>query len=370
MDANAFRNLITVACFTTFLFCGVAVAQPAVNAEKAASDYQTYCALCHGDDRLGYANDSAPSLLSDTLYELGPMVPSMAISYGRVGTPMGPYLDEVGGPLTSADIRNLAVWLTRESGHTPPEQSQHPLTPITGDIALGRTLYDENCTGCHGDEGQGHGPDGPGTALNNATMLATSPDIFLKAAIARGRSGTLMQSFGDKLSDHEINSLVAFLRTRAQGWSAEDMLVSEIPDLDDVVLNPEGEAPEFELKDDWYVSANDLNDALNAKNKMVLLDTRVPYFWGMAHIEGSLPLPYYSSREEIMEALPNDGTWIVAYCECPRAAADSLVTRLRELGFTNTAVLWEGYAGWAALGYPIGVGDASALLEAGGGHEH
>jgi len=272
--------------------------------------------------------------------------------------------------MSVADIRNLANWLIRASGHVPPEGNQDLFTPITGDVDLGRSLYAENCAGCHGEKGQGHGPDGPGTALNNATMLATSPDYFLKAAIVKGRSDTPMEGFGDRLSDHEINSLVAFIRTRAQGWAAEDMLVSKIPDLDDVILNPGGAAPEFDLKDDWYVSAKDLNDALKAKNKMVLIDTRVPYFWGMAHIEGSLPLPYYSSREEIVEALPNDGTWIVAYCECPRAAADSLVTKLRELGFTNTAVLWEGYAGWAALGYPIGVGDASVLLEAGAGDGH
>ena len=28
----------------------------------AASDYQRYCALCHGADREGHANDAAPSL--------------------------------------------------------------------------------------------------------------------------------------------------------------------------------------------------------------------------------------------------------------------------------------------------------------------
>ncbi len=53
------------------------------------------------------------------------------------------------------------------------------------------------------------------------------------------------------------------------------------------------------------------------------------------------------------------GTWIVAYCECPRAAADSVVKRLREAGFENTAVLYEGIQGWVSLGYPVFAGDAS-----------
>jgi len=357
------RILVYFGLYSAFL-CSDVAAQVPVDVDQAARDYQQYCALCHGDDRRGYANDSAPSLVSETLWELGPMVPSLAIMYGRVGTPMGPYLDEVGGPLSLGEINNLAMWLAEDGGYVQGELPQNPLTPIAGDIDLGSTLYEENCSGCHGGEGQGRGPDGPGTALANATMLATSPDNFLKIAITKGRGDTLMQGFEAKLSDHEINSVVAFLRTRAQGWRAEDMHTATVPDLDNIILNPNGQAPDFELKDGLYVSATDLNDALTAKNKMVLLDTRVPYFWGMAHIEGSLPVPYYSSREELMAAMPGDGTWIVAYCECPRAAAESLVSKLRELGFSNTAVLWEGYAGWAALGYPMSVGDSAALLQA------
>ena len=193
MNTNAVRILKIFSCSFVLLLCNVAAAQPAVDAEKAASDYQTYCALCHGDDRRGYKNDSAPSLVSNTLYELGPYPPSLSIMYGRVGTPMGPYLDEVGGPLTTQEIRNLAMWLNLESGNEIVQPSREILTPVVGDVDLGQSLYAENCAGCHGDEGQGHGPEGPGTQLNNATMLATSPDRFLRAAIARG--GLIPQRF-------------------------------------------------------------------------------------------------------------------------------------------------------------------------------
>lgn len=60
---------------------------------------------------------------------------------------------------------------------------------------------------------------------------------------------------------------------------------------------------------------------------------------------------------EVREAdLPTDGTWIVLYCECPRAAAESVNKRLRDRGFTNTAVLWEGIGRWVSLGYPVSRG--------------
>ena len=90
---------------------------------------------------------------------------------------------------------------------------------------------------------------------------------------------------------------------------------------------------------------------------MVLLDTRVTSMWQMAHIEGSVPIPYYHDDfEGVAKDLPTDGTWIVTYCECPRAAAESVNRKLLKQGFQNTAVLWEGIQGWVSLGYPVSVG--------------
>ena len=58
--------------------------------QAAEARYQQYCALCHGADRQGHANDHAPSLKSRSLLETGfPTVLREAIGYGRAGTPMG-----------------------------------------------------------------------------------------------------------------------------------------------------------------------------------------------------------------------------------------------------------------------------------------
>lgn len=317
--------------------------------------YEIYCALCHGDDREGYKNDDAPSLKTETLFAASPIVPYMATAYGRPGTPMGPYLTDLGGPLTEAQIQELAIWLNVQAGYSVTPPYEMDIAPVEGDIDLGREVYQQHCATCHGVEGEG----GTGTALGNITMLATSPDSFLKAAIAKGRDGTEMVAFDGTLSEAEIDNVVAFLRSRAQGWDADALTFDTPPALDNIVINPDGPDPEFELSDGRYVSATDLNAELEAGAKVILIDTRVPYFWAMAHIRGSLPVPYYSSREEIFAALPNDDTWIVAYCECPRAAADTAVDALRELGYANTAVLYEGYAGWAAQGFPIAVGNVN-----------
>ena len=324
--------------------------------KTAEAKYQQYCALCHSPDRSGYANDHAPSLKSPQLFTAGfPYIIAEAIAYGRPGTPMGAYHEEVGGPLTRSDIRQMTRWLGEQVDAKP---STLPDGPVAGDVKLGAQVYADSCASCHGAQGEG----GTGTALGNATMLALTSDAFIRHTVENGRDGTPMLAFRDTLSPAQIDGVTAFIRSRSSGWTVPEPKRHTPPALDAYIINPQAPAPEFALKDGLYVSAAELDRELRARKRMVLLDTRVTSMWERAHIEGAVPGPYYASREEVMANLPKDGTWIVAYCECPRAAAESVVRKLREGGLTNTAVLWEGIQGWVSLGYPVVGGNAAAQV--------
>ena len=341
-----------------FIFHAAWAAEPHMITEEqaaaAAADYQKYCALCHGENREGYANDHAPSLRSKSLMISGfPMNLTFAIAYGRRGTPMGGYFDEVGGPMNRDELYRLTRWLMEQVDVEPIDL---PLEPVIGDIDAGAAIFAEECAVCHGENGEGQ----TGPAVGNPGMLAITTDSFLRYAIEHGRDGTDMPAFGEILSAHEIDSVTAYLRSKATGWEVEKPVMQTPPEVADYVRNPEGEAPEFELKDGLYVKSKDLHEALQDKRKMVLLDTRVTSLWQMGHINGAIPMPYYYDDVEILAAdLPDDGTWIVAYCECPRAAAETVSKKLRNNGFNNTAVLWEGFQGWVSLGYPISVGQST-----------
>lgn len=340
---------------------GQAIAQAPVlteaGAKKAADSYQRYCALCHGKDREGHVNDHAPSLRSKSLLESDALTLREAIAYGRQGTPMGGYIDEVGGPMTRQDIGDMILWLRKIAAVEPMATGRRSFERVTGDAGKGAGIYAQQCATCHGPKGEG----GTGTALGNAAMLALTPDHFIRHAIVNGRQGTPMPAFGGMLSEGDIDNVTAFVRSRSTGWTANKQELRKPPPLGGYVMNPQGKAPDFgELKDGRYVSAAVLARELKAKPRMILLDTRVTSMWQMAHIEGAVPVPYYASREQAIASLPRDGTWIVAYCECPRAAADSVVKWLREEGkFENTAVLYEGIQGWVSLGHPVVAGDAS-----------
>lgn len=325
--------------------------------DQAAQNYQRYCALCHGADREGHVNDHAPSLKSASLLKMGIEERLMATSYGRPGTPMAAFSTEVGGPLTPNEIQQLIIWL-QAAAQVPLTET--PAGSVSGDIDLGRSLYTEHCASCHGDKGEG----GTGTALGNPAMLSMTQDHFIRHAIVTGRQDTPMRAYGEILKPAEIDALTAFIRSRATGWDVQKPVYRTPPTPADYVLNPEGPPARFELTDDLYVSATDLYAALQAKQRIVLLDTRNMGLWQLAHIEGSIPLPYYSTNRDlhaVTQHLPRDGTMIVTYCECPRASAEYVNRQLVADGFEHTAVLWEGSFGWVSLGLPVSVGATESL---------
>ena len=325
-------------------------------AERAAAQYQQYCALCHGENREGYVNDDAPSLRSQSLLEAGFYQRVMATSYGRPGTAMAGFHEDIGGPLTSEDISRLDIWLMEQAGVKP---IRLPIAKVTGDVDMGAELYSAECAECHGTKGEG----GRGTALGNAAMLSMTTDPFIRHAIVNGRQGTEMKAYGKELTAEQIDALTAFIRSRATGWEVQRPVFQTPPSVDEYVLNPDGEAPEWVLKDDLYVMSADLHQAIQEERRMVLLDTRNMSIWQLSHIEGSVPLPYYyEDITTVTKDLPRDGTWIVTYCECPRAAAEYVNRKLVADGFENTAVLWEGAFGWVGLGYPVSRGQSVGVI--------
>lgn len=352
------KNPVKFFLLASLLVAGAQVAEartyPRLTPEQSAAtakNYQQYCALCHGKERQGHVNDHAPSLRSKSLLETGFQERTMVIGYGRPGTPMAGFFDELGGPLSKAEIYHMALWLQEQIGVSEKNLSKGM---VEGDVALGEALYSKECVECHGAKGEGI----TGTALGNQAMLSMTRDKFIRHAIENGRQDTEMPAFGERFSAEQLDALTAFIRSRATGWEVRKPVLRRPPAVEDYILNPEGDSPEFQLKDGRYVMSSDLYAAMQSKKRMVLLDTRAMSLWQMANIEGSVPMPYYyEDVSQLAADLPRDGTWIVTYCECPRAAAEHVNHKLVGLGFENTAVLWEGAYGWISLGYPVSPGE-------------
>jgi cytochrome c oxidase cbb3-type subunit 3 len=84
------------------------------------------------------------------------------------------------------------------------------------------TLYEQNCAGCHGKEGEG----GAAIPLSNPTYLAIVDRDALRRTIAQGVHGTPMpafaQSAGGMLTEKQIDVIASGIRSH---WSKPEFLV-------------------------------------------------------------------------------------------------------------------------------------------------
>jgi mono/diheme cytochrome c family protein len=90
---------------------------------------------------------------------------------------------------------------------------------VPSEISDFSTLYEQNCSGCHGPGGKG----GAAIALADPVYLAIADDTILRHAATNGITGTSMpafaQSAGGMLTAKQIDVIVSGIRER---WSKTD----------------------------------------------------------------------------------------------------------------------------------------------------
>lgn len=316
---------------------------PSDKVAHGAALYEKYCALCHGPTAQGYAADNAPSLVTPQwLSGADDAFIVNSIALGRPDTAMGGFAKQVGGPMSDQEIDDLVAFLR---SHGPPFVTLPVHAP--GSARKGAAIYASECVKCHGDRSK----RGEAPWLANQTFLGLASDAFLYDAIARGRDGTKMKAYADQLDPEQIADVVAYLRSWSSGPPPVLVRAKGETSTGPIVLNPDGGTPEFTLRDQTYVPADEVKRALDEKKRMILIDARVASDWDREHITGAISVPYYALNG--LDRIPNDGTWIVAYCACPHHASGEVVTELRKRGYPHTAVLDEGVLVWKERGYPM-----------------
>ncbi len=130
----------------------------------------------------------------------------------------GRFLAELGAGL--ALVCAVALLVSRLE-QTPGAAARNPIPATPDSIATGQELFLANCAVCHGVSGRGDGP--AATSLNwpQANMDLTAhlyqhTDGDLYWWIKKGKAGTPMPGFENRLSDEEVWHLVNYLRTLDQ----------------------------------------------------------------------------------------------------------------------------------------------------------
>jgi cytochrome c oxidase cbb3-type subunit 3 len=315
--------------------------------QLGARAYAKYCATCHGPQANGYVADNAPSLRTATfLSTASDAFLRDGIARGRPGTAMGAYGRAFGGPLGPEDVSALIAFL-RAGG---PPHVELLARPASGDAKAGKLVYDSLCARCHGTPAQ----RSSAVHLANPVLLATASDAFLRAAVENGRPPTSMVPWKGALDAKQIEDVVTYLRSLAVALPLPPT-VPPLPPLPPrrgpIVLNPKGRAPDFTLKENLYVSIDEVKKALDGKRRLIIADARAPSDYDSLHITGAISTPYYDLRT--LDDVPNDGTWVLAYCACPHHVSGEVVAELRKRGYKNTAVIDEGIFAWQHKGYPV-----------------
>jgi cytochrome c oxidase cbb3-type subunit III len=333
--------------------------------QHGAELYARICAVCHGAKGEGYKADRASALAHpEFLASASDFFLRVAIARGRPGTVMSAWSSDHGGPLSASDVDAIVAFM--RTWQTQPRAVLDE-RPRSGDAKRAEPVYARECAQCHGARGVG----GPNIQIGDRGLLATVSNGFLRHAIRKGRAGTPMPAYAEKLGDQGVEDMVALIRSfgelpagPGQGPTAtphdhahhghdhhhhEPPKLSAPLPLGKVTLNPRGPDPVgFEVYPKM-TSAKVIHDQLAAGARMAFLDARPPSDYVRKHIAGAVSVPYYDPSP-YLDKLPKD-TWLVSYCFCPTAESGALAKKLLEHGFKKVTVLAEGLGYWEAQGW-------------------
>jgi cytochrome c oxidase cbb3-type subunit III len=116
----------------------------------------------------------------------------------------------------------LAIMLLLSAcSSSPGRPSTDSEIPAPSEVVNFKTLFAENCAGCHGTDGRG----GPAIALADPVYLAVADESAMRKIIANGVHGTSMpafaQSAGGLLTDKQIDVIASQIRS---SWSRPGIL--------------------------------------------------------------------------------------------------------------------------------------------------
>jgi mono/diheme cytochrome c family protein len=111
----------------------------------------------------------------------------------------------IGAGLAAVGIAVAAGEMIRPKPTAESNATEKPVIPPAGTQAyLGYTLFQKNCAHCHGNDARGdEGPDLHGI---------TKSDARITSIIKNGIKGE-MPKFGEKLTDRDVQALIAFVRS-------------------------------------------------------------------------------------------------------------------------------------------------------------
>ena len=197
-----------------------------------------HCGTCHtpktllGSDRAAALSGAslqgwfAPEIANTGPYGVSTWNANDIITYLKSGWnghaaatgPMAEVVENSTSQMRDGDLRAIAVYL-KDQGGGANARAISVVSPDDPRMRSGKTLYQNNCVGCHGWDGKGQALIVPPLAAN-AILLQSSAQslarVVLEGAQAAGTrtapTAPSMPSFAWKLNDAQIADLLTYIR--------------------------------------------------------------------------------------------------------------------------------------------------------------
>jgi len=173
--------------------------------QTAVQIFAANCVSCHGADGLG--TSIAPALNDEDTRSKTTDELTRTLTFGNTGTLMAGWNNTLTPEEITALITLIQRWQDVPLGTIPAPNVPIPVTEES--LALGSQLFAANCSRCHGPEGQGT-PRAP--SLNVQSFFVDRSDQAIQQIITSGVPGTAMPTWGDRMTEAEIQAIVGFIR--------------------------------------------------------------------------------------------------------------------------------------------------------------
>jgi len=194
--------------------------------ENGAKIFARSCTLCHGD--LGLGDGPLPRIMGEypntnlSINRIGKddKMLRRSIIYGRERGGMDNRMPPYGDELTWLEIESLIKFLDLfyEDRDSAIELLKKSRTSQPPSVQLGRAIYHGRCILCHGVNGDGKGK--LSRIIKNPPPFdltkSRAKNSYLKELITRGGTkmgrSEKMPTFGEELSDSDIESVISFIK--------------------------------------------------------------------------------------------------------------------------------------------------------------
>jgi mono/diheme cytochrome c family protein len=195
----------------------VAQAKPTGGADLAQGRqlFLNYCAGCHGqrgDGKTATGLAMRPPAFDLTNFELADPLLWRVLQNGVLGSAMPGWSHAlVGNQMASV------VAYTARLGRSDQLSAQQRVAPESALQEAGRRVYLAHCTRCHGEQGQGDGPEAARYQPPPPSFAEMRPSYAAAArVIAEGVSGTAMPAW-PRLTREEVQAVTFYIRSLYRG---------------------------------------------------------------------------------------------------------------------------------------------------------